>query len=138
MKEVCHLVGWRAGRLKATAIAAVVKQLKRDDGTRTVVGVDGGVFEHYANYRDAINAGLRDIMGKKAADAVEFEHVADGSSLGAAYLAAAAERIHNAKTSEDDGKSEKENRISQEGPSTPSKTGGGKSKTGGSPSQEAD
>ena len=124
--------------MKATAIAAVMKQLKRDDGTRTVVGVDGGVFEHYANYRDAIKAGLLDIMGKKAADAVEFKHVADGSSLGAAYLAAAAERVHSRRNSKDGDELGKENRILQEGPSTPNKTGGSKSKNGDSPSHGAD
>lgn len=122
---MCHLVGWRAGRLKAAAIAAVMRQLERDDGTRTVVGVDGGVFEHYGYYRDAIKAGLVDIMGQKAADAVEFRHVNDGSSLGAAYLAAAMVRNDSPG---DDSDSEndfgKENRGLQEGPSTPNKTGG--------------
>ena len=118
-------MGWRAGRLKAAAIAAVMRQLDREDGTRTVVGVDGGVFEHYGYYRDAIKAGLVDIMGKKAADSVEFRHVNDGSSLGAAYLAAAMVRAEGSQ--EDSGGEddfEKENRGLQEGPSTPSKTGG--------------
>ena len=128
------MVGWRAGRLKATAIAAVMRQLDRENGTRTVVGVDGGVFEHYPNYREAIKSGLVDIMGQKAADAVEFKHVADGSSLGAAYLAAAALRAEELKQSAGD--VGKENKGLQEGPSTPNKTGGGKSKNGGSPSND--
>lgn len=125
-------MGWRAGRLKAAAIAAVMRQLEREDGTRTVVGVDGGVFEHYGNYRDAIKAGLMDIMGKKAAEAVEFRHVNDGSSLGAAYLAAAkirAESLQNGADSDAESDLEKENRSTQEGPNTPRKSGG-KSKSG--------
>lgn len=69
-------------------------QLSRDGSSaapqRTVVGVDGGVFEHYKNYRAAMQEGLQDIMGCEAATHVDFQHVADGSSLGAAYLAAAA------------------------------------------------
>ena len=132
VQEICHLVGWRAGRLKAAAIAAVMRQLKREDGTRTVVGVDGGVFEHYGNYRDAIMAGLVDIMGKKAAAAVEFRHVNDGSSLGAAYLAAAmvrAESCHDGSSSGSENDFEKENRGLQEGPTTPNKSGS-KSKNG--------
>lgn len=128
--------------MKAAAIAAVMRQLEREDGTRTVVGVDGGVFEHYGNYRDAITAGLVDIIGKKAADAVEFRHVNDGSSLGAAYLAAAmvrAESLQDASNSESESdfekenrglqKGPKENRGLQEGPMTPSKSVG-KSKNG--------
>ena len=78
--------------MKSTAISAVMRQLSRDDGTRTVVGVDGGVFEHYGNYKEAMKDGLLAIMGEKAANSVEFKHVNDGSSLGAAYLAAAAIR----------------------------------------------
>ena len=109
-----------------------MRQLEREDGTRTVVGVDGGVFEHYGYYRDAIKSGLVDIMGKKAAEAVEFKHVNDGSSLGAAYLAAAtvrAESLQDGSNSESENDVEKENRGLQEGPTTPNKTGG-KSKSG--------
>lgn len=134
VQEICHLVGWRAGRLKSTAISAVMRQLERDNGTRTVVGVDGGVFEHYRHYREAMKEGLSEVMGKKAADSVEFRHVNDGSSLGAAYLAAAAVRVDSPRDSEGSQNDwEKENRGLQEGPSTPNKTGGGKSTNGGSP-----
>ncbi|KAL0056117.1 hypothetical protein WJX82_007885 [Trebouxia sp. C0006] len=134
VQEICHLVGWRAGRLKSTAISAVMRQLERDNGTRTVIGVDGGVFEHYGHYREAMKEGLSEIMGKKAADSVEFRHVNDGSSLGAAYLAAAAVRVDSPRDSEGSQNDwEKENRGLQEGPSTPNKTGGGKSTNGGSP-----
>lgn len=132
VQEICHLVGWRAGRLKAAAIAAVMRQLEREDGTRTVVGVDGGVFEHYGYYRDAIKSGLSDIMGKEAAEAVEFKHVNDGSSLGAAYLAAAmvrAQSLQDGSNSESENDFEKENRGLQEGPITPKKSGS-KSKNG--------
>ncbi len=134
VQEICHLVGWRAGRLKSTAISAVMRQLDRDDGTRTVVGVDGGVFEHYGHYTEAMKEGLSEVMGKKAANSVEFRHVNDGSSLGAAYLAAAAVRVDSPRDSEGSQNDwEKENRGLQEGPSTPNKTGGSKSKNGGSP-----
>lgn len=110
-----------------------MRQLGREDGTRTVVGVDGGVFEHHGYYRDAIMAGLADIMGKKAAEAVEFKHVNDGSSLGAAYLAAAMVRAESLQqdgsNEESENDFEKENRGLQEGPITPNKSGG-KSKNG--------
>ena len=100
VQEICHLVGWRAGRLKSTAISAVMRQLDRDHGQRTVVGVDGGVFEHYGKYREAMQEGLSEVMGKKAARSVVFKHVNDGSSLGAAYLAAAAVRADSPRDSE--------------------------------------
>ena len=104
----------------------------REHGQRTVVGVDGGVFEHYGRYRDALNEGLRQVMGEEAANSVEFKHVNDGSSLGAAYLAAAAVRAEHQRGEQGKGQDKKENRGLEEGPSTPNSTGV-KSNNGGSP-----
>ena len=73
-----------------------MQQVSHDTGQRTVVGVDGGVFELYGNYRDAIRQGLSEVLGASAAACIEFTHVADASSLGAAYLAAAAVRKDSA------------------------------------------
>lgn len=101
VKEVCGLVGKRAGRLKAVAVAAVMHQLGRDTGQRTIIGVDGGVFEQYDKYREALQEGLKDIMGEEAAESVHFKHVAHASSLGAAYVAAAAVRNDAPATSYD-------------------------------------
>lgn len=135
---MCHWVGWRAGRIKSVGISAVMKQLKRDspDGSshRTVVGVDGGVFEHYRKYRAAMTEGLRDVMGEDAADQVQFVHVADGSSLGAAYLAAAAlEKESKLNEGKVDGDVAEEG--AKTGPSTPDKAAG-TSKIGGSVSKD--
>lgn len=69
-----------------------MQQVNHDTGQRTVVGVDGGLFEQYGNYRDAIIEGLVEVLGQSASNCIEFSHVADASSLGAAYLAAAAVR----------------------------------------------
>ena len=92
-------MGTRAGRLKSIAIAAVMQQVGQDTGQKQVVGVDGGVFEQYGNYREAIMQGLAEILGTAAAAYIEFTHVADASSLGAAYLAAAAVRSSSATDS---------------------------------------
>ena len=101
-QEVCTLVGQRGGRLIAAAISALLYQMQRD-GTRrdpseptmepvprTVIGVDGGVYDHYSNYRAAIRYGLEELIGKDAAAQVVLRQVPHASSLGAAYLAAAA------------------------------------------------
>lgn len=105
-----------------------MRQLKRDspEGSpqKTVVGVDGGVFEHYRNYRAAMTQGLHDVMGEEAAEQVQFVHVADGSSLGAAYLAAAAlEKESNEVASKNESGSDVE-KGSKTGPSTPEKAAG--------------
>ena len=85
--------------MKSIAIAAVMQQVGQDTGQKSVVGVDGGVFEQYGNYREAIIQGLAETLGTAAAACVEFTHVADASSLGAAYLAAAAVRTNAASGS---------------------------------------
>ena len=60
------------------------------------------------------------MMGADAAAHVHFQHVADGSSLGAAYLAAAAVERDSIETAAK-GESDATVTGSQTGPSTPEK-----------------
>ncbi|KAK9823412.1 hypothetical protein WJX72_002562 [[Myrmecia] bisecta] len=94
-KSVAALVSTRSARLSATAISAALRQQKRDTGSaRTVVAVDGGVFEHYTAYRQQLRNALEDLLGKAAADNIVLKHQPDGSSMGAVALAAAVASGH--------------------------------------------
>lgn len=121
--------------MKSVGVSAVMKQLKRDcpDGSpqKTVVGVDGGVYEHYRNYRAALTEGLYDVLGEDAAAQVEFVHVADGSSLGAAYLAAAALEKESQEVANKGQSGDDSDKSSQTAPNTPDKASD-TSKNGGS------
>eukprot|EP00775_Hariotina_reticulata_P009697 gene9697-9856_t len=64
-----------------------------DRPRRLVVAVDGGVYLKYNNWRTFLDECLREAFGPRAQDLaplLQFKPVADGSSFGAAVLAAAA------------------------------------------------
>ena len=74
VQEICHLVGQRSGRLVAAGLAALMRQMGRDGShgppKRTVVGVDGGIFRHYPQFREALQQGLVDLLGQQVANKV--------------------------------------------------------------------
>lgn len=89
VKELCQLVRRRAARLAAASTVAVLRHAGLDTGTRPVtVAVDGGLYEHYAEYRDDMDAAMRELLGE-AAGSVRCVLQSDGSGLGAALIAAA-------------------------------------------------
>lgn len=94
VQEVCRLVCQRSARLIALGVAALLRQMGRDGSEgpapRTAVVVDGGVAAHYAAHRTLLREGLRDLLGGSAAARIALTTVRDASSMGAAYLAAAA------------------------------------------------
>ena len=100
VRSVCHLVALRSARLLAVAISALLIQAGRakpgdaSAGLETAVAVDGGVYEHWGAYRSFVAAGLADALGSAAAGRrVRMKRVRDASSMGAAYLAAAAASV---------------------------------------------
>lgn len=94
VRRVCHLVALRSARLLAVAISSLLIQAGRagaGSAQDTAVAVDGGVYEHWAAYRRYVRDGLAEALGSKAAAArIRMKRVRDASSMGAAYLAAAA------------------------------------------------
>lgn len=89
VKEVCHLVALRSARLAAAGVFAVLSKMGLPSTTsRSVVAIDGGLYEHYAAYAASMAAALRELAGEAAR--VELTLAKDGSGLGAALLAAAA------------------------------------------------
>ncbi|KAJ3021879.1 hexokinase A [Thoreauomyces humboldtii] len=85
VKHICELVGIRAARLSAAAVAAIVTKMKRLDAC--TVAIDGSVYEHYPHFDNRMRDALRELLGIMA-DNIILEQARDGSGQGAALIAA--------------------------------------------------
>lgn len=97
VQQLCVLACTRSARLLAISIAALLRQTERDGSgggavPRTVVAIDGGMYEKYPQFRESVLQALDELLGASLASKVEIRLTPDGSSLGAAGLAAAAVR----------------------------------------------
>ncbi|KAL2493166.1 Hexokinase-2 [Abeliophyllum distichum] len=91
--ELCNIVATRGARLAAAGILGVLKKMGRDtlrDGgpEKTVIAMDGGLYEHYTEYRNCLENTLSELLGEEIASSIVTEHSNDGSGIGAALLAA--------------------------------------------------
>ncbi|KAL9399488.1 hypothetical protein Peur_008449 [Populus x canadensis] len=91
--ELCDIVATRGARLSAAGIVGILKKLGRDtvkDGEKqkSVVALDGGLYEHYFKFSTCMESALKDLLGEEVSDNVVIEHSNDGSGIGAALLAA--------------------------------------------------
>ncbi|ERN15178.1 hypothetical protein AMTRI_Chr05g58270 [Amborella trichopoda] len=92
--ELCEIVASRGARLSAAGILGILKKLGRDtissSGTkeRTVIAMDGGLFEHYTKFSDCLEKTLKELLGEEVAEHVVIVHANDGSGIGASLLAA--------------------------------------------------
>lgn len=93
--EVCSIVAKRAARLAGAGIVGILKKIGRDgttQGRRTVVAMDGGLYEHYPIFRAELKLAVAELLGVETAKNVVIELSKDGSGIGAALLAAAHSR----------------------------------------------
>eukprot|EP00270_Netrium_digitus_P002012 TRINITY_DN1225_c0_g1_i2.p1 TRINITY_DN1225_c0_g1~~TRINITY_DN1225_c0_g1_i2.p1 ORF type:complete len:524 (-),score=132.79 TRINITY_DN1225_c0_g1_i2:401-1972(-) len=99
VQSICAIVRERGARLATAGIVGVLKRINRDGAERTKgtniqrlartgVAIDGGLFEHYPNFRADMKAALEELLGEDAATSVPMYLSSDGSGLGAALLAA--------------------------------------------------
>ncbi|KAL8043261.1 hypothetical protein ABFX02_09G108300 [Erythranthe guttata] len=90
--ELCNIVATRGARLAAAGVLGVLKKMGRDSltggGEKTVIAMDGGLYEHYTEYRECLESTLNELIGEEAAATIVVEHSNDGSGIGAALLAA--------------------------------------------------
>jgi hexokinase len=91
--EVCDTVVKRGGRLAGAGIVAILEKIEKDtkrmgSGKRTVVAMDGALYEKYPQYRQYMQDALVELLGHKLASHVAIKHTKDVSGLGAALLAA--------------------------------------------------
>lgn len=91
--ELCNIVAVRGARLSAAGIYGIIKKLGRDtpkdgDNQKSVIAVDGGLFEHYTKFRNSLESSLKELLGKEVSENVVIQLSSDGSGIGAALLAA--------------------------------------------------
>ncbi|KAG0570355.1 hypothetical protein KC19_6G156200 [Ceratodon purpureus] len=94
--KVCDILGERGGRLAAAGLYGILKKIGRTgtamngatDRKKTVIAMDGGLFEHHGTYRAYMEETLQELMGSGAAYEVALRLQNDGSGIGAALLAA--------------------------------------------------
>ncbi|XP_062180830.1 hexokinase-7-like [Phragmites australis] len=90
--EICDIVTSRSARLAAAGIVGILRKIGRGvpgDERRSVVAIDGGLFEHYAEFRQCLESTLVELLGEEASRTVSVKLTKDGSGLGAALIAAA-------------------------------------------------
>ncbi|CAA0814685.1 Hexokinase-1 [Striga hermonthica] len=90
--RLCHIIATRGARLAAAGVLGVLKKMGRDtlrdDGKKTVIAMDGGLYEHYQEFRECLENTLQELLGEEVAQSIRVEHSNDGSGIGAALLAA--------------------------------------------------
>ncbi|XP_047252543.1 hexokinase-2 isoform X3 [Capsicum annuum] len=90
--ELCDIITSRGAHLSAAGIVGILKKLgidtlKNGEKHRSVVAVDGALFEHYTKFRNCMEGTIKELLGD-AADSIVIELSSDGSGVGAALLAA--------------------------------------------------
>lgn len=91
--QLCNIVATRGARLAAAGILGILIKLGRDkikDGEkqRTVIALDGGLYEHYTEYRKCLENTLKELLGEEVSESIVIVQSNDGSGIGAALLAA--------------------------------------------------
>uniref|UniRef100_A0A5B6ZF86 Phosphotransferase n=1 Tax=Davidia involucrata TaxID=16924 RepID=A0A5B6ZF86_DAVIN len=91
--DVCNSIVKRGGRLAGAGIVGILQKMEEDSkglifGKRTVVAMDGGLYEHYPQYRRYLQDAVTELLGLEISKKVVIEHSKDGSGIGAALLAA--------------------------------------------------
>jgi hexokinase len=102
--DVCDIIARRAARLAAAGLAGILKKLGRDgsiDKNRSVIAVDGGLFEHYAKFRKCLETTLSELLGEDVSKSVVIKHADDGSGIGAALIAASQSQNRNVEGNPD-------------------------------------
>ncbi|KAG4402989.1 hypothetical protein GLYMA_01G007300v4 [Glycine max] len=91
--QLCDIVATRGARLSAAGIFGILKKIGRDtikagEKQKSVVALDGGLFEGYKKFRSSLESTLKELLGDEAAEMIGIEQSNDGSGIGAALLAA--------------------------------------------------
>ncbi|KAL3639750.1 hexokinase A [Castilleja foliolosa] len=100
--ELCNIIATRGARVAASGILGVLKKMGKDTpdegGKKTVVAMDGGLYEHYAEYRKCLENTVSELLGDECSSSIVFEHSNDGSGIGATLLAASNSLYRNDKS----------------------------------------
>ncbi|XP_042382080.1 hexokinase-2, chloroplastic-like [Zingiber officinale] len=94
VQDICDTIVKRGSRLAGAGIVGILQKVEQDSigqifQKRTVVAMDGGLYEHYPQYRHYLKEAVAELLGVEVFKNVFIEHTKDGSGIGAALLAAA-------------------------------------------------
>ncbi|XP_047307786.1 hexokinase-1-like [Impatiens glandulifera] len=91
--KLSDIVATRGARLSAAGIFGILKKIGRetvkdiDNKKKSVIALDGGLFEHYGKFSSYMVSTLDELLGE-ASENVVVELSSDGSGIGATLLAA--------------------------------------------------
>lgn len=90
--EVCDIVAERGARLVGAGIVGIIKKLKRIEKRKSIVTMEGGLYEHYRIFRNYLHSSIWEMLGNDLSDyvLVEPSHGGSGSSSGSGSLFLAA------------------------------------------------
>ncbi|KAF8935560.1 hexokinase-domain-containing protein [Dissophora ornata] len=86
VKIVVELVGKRAARLSAAALAGILEHTGSWK-QKSAIGIDGSLFEYYPSFDTDIMDGLEEVFGLEVRKNVSLGLAQDGSGVGAALCA---------------------------------------------------
>ncbi|KAG8384214.1 hypothetical protein BUALT_Bualt04G0094700 [Buddleja alternifolia] len=86
--EVCDIVAERGARLVGAGIVGIVKNLGRISNRKSVITIEGGLYEHYRIFRNYLHSSVWEMLGSELSDNVIIEHSHGGSGAGSIFLAA--------------------------------------------------
>lgn len=95
--EVCDIVAERGARLAGAGIVGIIKKLGRISNKKSVVTVEGGLYEHYRVFRNYLHSSVWEMLGNFLSENVIIEPSHGGSGAGAIFLAAS--QSHNPDSS---------------------------------------
>ncbi|KAK2981249.1 hypothetical protein RJ640_030638 [Escallonia rubra] len=86
--EVCDIVAERGARLAGAGIVGIIKKLDRSANKKSVITVEGGLYEHYRLFRNYLHSSAWEMLGNELSDNLIIQHSHGGSGTGALFLAA--------------------------------------------------
>ncbi|KAK9285944.1 hypothetical protein L1049_025146 [Liquidambar formosana] len=74
LPKVCDIVAERGARLAGAGIVGIIKKLGRIENKRSVVTIEGGLYEHYRVFRNYLHSSVWEMLGNDLSDNVVIEH----------------------------------------------------------------
>ncbi|KAL0350290.1 UNVERIFIED_CONTAM: putative hexokinase-like 2 protein [Sesamum radiatum] len=88
VSEVCDIVAERGARLVGAGIVGVVKKTGRMANRKSVITIEGGLYEHYRIFRNYLHSCVWEMLGSELSENVIIEYSHGGSGAGSVFLAA--------------------------------------------------
>lgn len=93
--EVCDVVAERGARLAGACIVGIMKKRGRINDKKSVVIIEGGLYEHYRVFRNLLHSSVWEMLGSTLSENVIVEQAHGGSGAGAIFVAAAHSQMND-------------------------------------------